>query len=78
MTADCDPCAAAIAGERIALVLIDETEVGVLACRHHLERVALALELLEQGEKYQPSPTPPGGTNAMLARRVIVVPELTT
>jgi hypothetical protein len=72
MTAGCEPCAAAVSGEQVALVAIDDTEVGVLACPKHLDRVALAFEVLAMLEKYHPTPEPENG----YAHRIIVRPEV--
>lgn len=72
---ECQPCEEALELDRIALVRVDNAEIGVIACLGHLRRVALALEQLEALEKYLPPlPDLPAET---FDARVRVVPGVT-
>jgi hypothetical protein len=68
---DCAPCEEALELDRIAVLVIDEAEIAVIACPRHLGRVVLAIELLEEREKYHPTDPP---TPEQLDRRVRAMP----
>jgi hypothetical protein len=73
----CFPCFEAIELDRIALVAVDmvnRAEIGVIACPEHLARIVLAIELLDEHERYlQAEPV----TQEQLDRRIVVKPGVT-